>query len=58
MFRFRCCVPLPTLCLILQAAVDACFALVGYERLLDYTAEPPGALSEADRAWARQRVTA
>lgn len=25
----------------LQAAVEACFALVGYERLLDYTASPP-----------------
>ncbi len=48
--------PDPDVVLDLQAAVDACFALVGYERLLDYTVEPPGALSEADRAWARQQV--
>ncbi len=50
-------VPVPLLApdadavLDLQAAVDACFALVGYERLLDYRAEPPGALSEQDRTW-------
>lgn len=43
--------PDPDVVLDLQAAVNACFALVGYERLLDYTVEPPGALSEADRAW-------
>lgn len=50
--------PDPDVVLDLQAAVDACFALVGYERLLDYTVEPPGALSEVDRVWARQRVAA
>jgi len=43
--------PDPDVVLNLQAAVDACFALVGYERLLDYQAAPPGVLSEADRAW-------
>lgn len=48
--------PDPDVVLDLQAAVDACFALVGYERLLDYTVEPPGALSEADRAWARESL--
>jgi hypothetical protein len=35
----------------LQAAVDACFALVGYERLLNYRVAPPGALSVADQTW-------
>ncbi|NJK79583.1 MAG: DUF4058 family protein [Chloroflexaceae bacterium] len=35
-----------------QAAVDACFELVGYERLIDYRATlPPPALSDADAAW-------
>ncbi len=48
--------PDPDVVLDLQAAVDACFALVGYERLIDYTAEPPGALSEADRAWVKERL--
>jgi hypothetical protein len=37
----------------LQAAVRACFDLVGYERLLDYTSPPPPPeLSAADAAWA------
>jgi hypothetical protein len=36
----------------LQAAVQACFDLVGYERLLDYTNPPPPPdLSEADTIW-------
>ena len=36
----------------LQAAVQACFDLVGYERLLDYTGPPPPPdLSETDTAW-------
>jgi hypothetical protein len=35
----------------LQAAVDACFALVGYEELLDYTALPPAGLNQAEREW-------
>ena len=38
--------------------LPACFALVGYERLLDYRANPPAALSEADRAWVRERLAA
>jgi hypothetical protein len=33
--------PDPDVPVDLQAAVDACFALVGYERLLDYSAPPP-----------------
>jgi hypothetical protein len=57
------CVPVPLLppdadvVLDLQAAVDACFALVGYERLLDYRTPPPGALSALDRVWAEERLT-
>jgi hypothetical protein len=36
----------------LQQAVDDCFALVGYETLLDYTTPPPPpALSAEDAAW-------
>lgn len=36
----------------LQAAVDACFALVGYEHLLDYDGPPPPPeLEEADASW-------
>ena len=36
----------------LQAAVQACFDLVGYERLLDYSAPlPPPDLLPADAAW-------
>ena len=35
--------PDPDVVLDMQAAVDACFALVGYERLLDYRADPPAA---------------
>ena len=33
--------PDPDVVLDLQVAVDACFALVSYERLLDYTSPPP-----------------
>lgn len=44
--------PDPDVMLDLQAAVDACFALVRYERLLDYTSPlPPPPLDEADAAW-------
>lgn len=44
--------PDPDVALDLQAAVDACFALVRYERLLDYTSPPPPPpLDEADAAW-------
>lgn len=41
----------------LQTAVDGCFELVGYRRLLDYTREPPPPpLDEETRRWVRQRV--
>lgn len=41
----------------LQRAVEACFQLVGYERLLDYSAAPPPPpLSEA--AWLAERLAA
>jgi len=44
--------PDPDVVLDLQAAVNACFALVGYERLLDYTSAPPTPeLLPEDRAW-------
>lgn len=44
--------PDPDVVLDLQAAVDACFALVGYERLLDYAdPPPPPPLEEEDAAW-------
>lgn len=35
----------------LQAAVTACFTLVGYEDLLDYHAKPPAGLSEEEKLW-------
>jgi hypothetical protein len=40
--------PDPDVPLDLQAAVKACFDLVGYERLLDYTAQPPPPLLSAE----------
>jgi hypothetical protein len=44
--------PDPDVALDLQAAADACFELVGYERLLDYRAPlPPLALTDEDAAW-------
>jgi hypothetical protein len=44
--------PDPDVPLDMQAAVQACFDLVGYERLLDYTGPPPPPdLTEADAAW-------
>lgn len=44
--------PDPDVTLDLQAAVTACFALVGYERLLDYTQPPPPPpLDDEDAAW-------
>jgi len=47
--------PDPDVPLDLQAAVTACFDLVGYERLLDYAAPPPPPpLSESDAAWAAE----
>lgn len=43
----------------MQRAVDACFKLVGYERLLDYTTPPPPPpLSEADADWVNRRLVA
>jgi len=44
--------PDPDVPLDLQAAVRACFDLVGYERLLDYSGPPPPPeLDEEDTAW-------
>jgi hypothetical protein len=44
--------PDPDVPLDLQAAVDACFDLVGYERLLNYNASPPPPeLSPEDATW-------
>jgi hypothetical protein len=41
----------------LQAAVDACFELVGYRRLLDYTQDPPPPpLDEEILTWVQRRV--
>lgn len=42
----------------LQHAVDACFALVGYDVLIDYTQPPPPATSAADLAWIEERLRA
>lgn len=51
--------PDPDVALDLQAAVDACFALVGYERLLDYSAPlPPPELPEPEAAWVRATLEA
>ncbi len=47
--------PDPDVPLDLQAAVKACFDLVGYERLLDYSSPPPPPdLSPDDAAWVDQ----
>ncbi len=44
--------PDPDVAMDLQAAVNACFALVGYERLLDYSGSPPPPrLEESDTRW-------
>ncbi len=49
--------PDPDVPLDVQAAVRACFDLVGYERLLDYTAPfPPPTLAEADATWMEERL--
>ncbi len=41
----------------MQTAVDACFKLVGYQRLLDYTqSPPPPPISPEDTEWMRQVV--
>jgi hypothetical protein len=51
--------PDPDVPLNIQAAVQACFDLVGYERLLDYTGPPPPpALSDTDAAWVSDRLQA
>jgi hypothetical protein len=45
-------VPDPDVAFDLQAAVDSCFDLVGYERLLDYSvAPPPPRLGAEDETW-------
>jgi hypothetical protein len=50
--------PDPDVPLDLQGAVRDCFELVGYERLLDYSAlPPPPPLSAEDAAWVRKKVT-
>jgi len=47
--------PDPDVSLELQVAVQACFDLVHYERLLDYAAPlPPPPLSDDDVAWASE----
>jgi len=49
--------PDPDVPLDLQAAVRACFELVGYERLLDYSLEPaPPPLSSGDQRWLKERL--
>lgn len=49
--------PDPDVPLDLQAAVQACFELVGYESLLEYDQPvPPPPLSDADAAWARAQL--
>ena len=41
----------------LQRAADACYDLVHYDRLLDYTAPPPPPpLSEEDAAWLAEQL--
>ncbi len=51
--------PDPDVTLDVQAAVDACFALVPYERLLDYSGPPPGpSLDESRAAWVAERLRA
>lgn len=61
--RRRATVPVPLLApgppvaLDLQTAVDAGFALVGYERLIDYTVAPPLLeMSPDDRVWVDARL--
>ncbi|MEA3339512.1 MAG: DUF4058 family protein [Chloroflexota bacterium] len=51
--------PDPDVPLDLQAAIEACFDLVGYERLLDYAAPtPPPKLDEDDAAWLTETLRA
>jgi hypothetical protein len=49
----------PDVSLDMQAAVQECFALVGYERLLDYSGAPPSPeLSTDDAAWVDEALRA
>jgi hypothetical protein len=49
--------PDPDVPLDMQAAVDACFELVGYERLLEYAhPPPPPPLSDEDAGWVAYRL--
>ena len=49
----------PDVPLELQAAVKACFDLVGYERLLDYSGPlPPPELDENDTTWVAETLCA
>lgn len=51
--------PDPDVPLALQAAVRACFDLVGYERLLDYSGPPPPPeLGQEDAGWVEQTLRA
>ncbi|MCX6028028.1 MAG: DUF4058 family protein [Chloroflexi bacterium] len=51
--------PDPDVTLDLQAAVNACFDLVHYERLLDYSTSPtPPDLASEDAAWVDARLAA
>lgn len=51
--------PDPDVPLDLQGAMDACFNLVHYERLLDYTQPPPPPdLSAEDAEWVREKTRA
>lgn len=51
--------PDPDVPLDLQAAVEACFALVHYEQLLDYTVPPPlPELDDAAATWLQQTLQA
>lgn len=51
--------PDPDVALDIQAAIDACFNLVHYERLLDYTQPlPPPALSTDDARWVAEKIRA
>jgi hypothetical protein len=50
--------PDPDVPLSLQVALEACFELVGYQNLLDYTQPPPPPLNEEDLAWVESVVTA
>lgn len=51
--------PDPDVTLDLQSAVDACFNLVHYERLLDYSAPPPlPELNPEDAQWVQEKIRA